>query len=996
MKNMVKRLLAAVLMCCLVLGALPVTGLAATQRSFDDVAPGSWFNEDVLFVSGKELMIGTSDRAFSPDLKMSRAMLTTVLYRMAGCPATEAGAVFSDVPANRWFSGAIAWAFENQVVDGYGDGRFGPDDAVTREQMVTMLHQYANAAGSDTAERKPIDSFEDASEVSEWALDAMKWAYAEGLILGRSATSLAPQGTATRAEAAAMVHRFVDGFMTTENPEEPTDGAVFISALCADEIYHVAGIETTIRFTVATEGEPACVTLVSNDIEIGKMYDDGTHGDAAATDGEYTLDYIANASDTSEQVFYAAANGQKSEPANIYFFAQPTEEEASGMIAAMKAVKNDLAEIEAVHADGSGYVPLSERTALMTDISQYLALQQAAGIVLHFEIEGDSAYIKFTSGLALVYMPRSVNTDNTGDSVTMTVVTCQPCFTDMGGASYNGNCIDLPEGVHYLLEMTDDAANDVVSRLENVVSAHNYDDDEVTLSLIKSFGKNQIILWHGHGYYGPCVKSCLVTGEPFDQTAYWWDMLYFADCVNNAIVNSWIVDSDTVVISSKFIDRHCRAMDNSFVYLAACSSGKHESLANAFLKKHATAVVGMSDTVVRDYDVALQYSTIEHMSIINPETGNYYTLQEALTEAQRTYGANDRDLRYGGIGSTALIFGGENARNYRLASVATGTLTGKICAAQDRTTAIINASVKIYRNDILIASALSDSSGLYQCTLPEGQYRIEVSAAGYLNFSAYIAVQKNTTTYTETFLMVEGDEQEHGIAMGTVHNALTGIGIEGVTITARAGWNNTTEGEQLNSAMQTDASGNYSITLPLGNYTLALTKDGFISSYINIIVQKGTTAEQNGTMSPVVSGENFRIVLSWGANPRDLDSHVEGMRIDGSSFHVYFNRKNAYDGSVKVCNLDVDDTTSYGPETITLHTTTDEPYYYYVHKYAGNGTLPTSEAKVRVYQGETMIAEYNVPTDLEAAQYWNVFAIVNGQIITRNTMTNSPETSYAE
>lgn len=104
----------------------------------------------------------------------------------------------------------------------------------------------------------------------------------------------------------------------------------------------------------------------------------------------------------------------------------------------------------------------------------------------------------------------------------------------------------------------------------------------------------------------------------------------------------------------------------------------------------------------------------------------------------------------------------------------------------------------------------------------------------------------------------------------------------------------------------------------------------------------------------------------------------------------------AYDGDVRVCDLDVDDTNSYGPETITLNTTAEEPYYYYVHKYAGNGTLPTSEAKVRVYRGEALIAEYNVPTDLEAARYWNVFAIVNGQIVTRNTMTSAPELHYAE
>lgn len=1002
MKNTIKHLLAAALVCCMVLGALPFAGFAATAKDFGDVTPNSWFYEDVRFVCEKGLMIGMSDQTFSPNVAMSRAMLTTVLYRLAGSPAVEAAVVFSDVPTNQWYSDAITWASEDRVVEGYGNDLFGPDDPITREQLVTMLYQYACKTGSDITESKALDSFNDAAEVHEWALDAMQWAYAAGVVIGRSSQRLAPRASATRAEAAAMMHRFIERAPHGDDIEDPvdttetTENTIFCSAFNADEIYHVAGIETTIRFTVSTEGEPSCVMLVSNDTEVGEMYDDGTHGDVAAADGEYTLDFMTTAYDTSEQVFYATASGQTSETVTIYFFAQPTKEEAAEMTAAMRTVKADLARIENGHTDDSGYVPSSEKAALMSEISVYLALKQAAGVVLHYEIEGDSAYIKFTSGLALVYMPRSMNTDNTGDSVSLTVITCQPCFTDMGGASYDGNCIDLPEGVNYLLEMTDDAANDTVSRLENVTEAHNYDDDEVTLSLIESFGKDQIILWHGHGYYGPRVYSCLVTGEQFSETAYWWDMFYFADCVDNAIVNGWDFASDNVVISSKYIARHCGAMDNSLVYLAACSSGKHPGLADAFLDKHATAVVGMSETVVRDYDVALQYETIENMSKINAETGNYHTLQEALAKAQLVYGTDDSDPRYHGNGAVALIFGGENANNYRLASVTAGTLTGKICTARDRITAIGNASVKIYKNNLLLTSALSDDNGLYQCALPEGQYWLEVSAAGYLSFSAYITVKENATTYTETFLMVEGDEQESGIATGMVYNALTGTGIAGVTVIARAGWNNTSEGAQLNLALQTDASGKYSITLPLGNYTLELTKDGYISTYINIIVQSGTTADQNGTMSPVINGDSFRIVLSWGANPSDLDSHVEGMRTNGTRFHVYYADQYAYDGDVRVCDLDVDDTTSYGPETITLNTTTEEPYYYYVHKYAGNGTLPTSEAKVRVYQGEALIAEYNVPTDLEAARYWNVFAIVNGQIVTRNTMTSAPELHYAE
>lgn len=102
-----------------------------------------------------------------------------------------------------------------------------------------------------------------------------------------------------------------------------------------------------------------------------------------------------------------------------------------------------------------------------------------------------------------------------------------------------------------------------------------------------------------------------------------------------------------------------------------------------------------------------------------------------------------------------------------------------------------------------------------------------------------------------------------------------------------------------------------------------------------------------------------------------------------------------YDGEVEVCNLDVDDTSSYGSETITLNATTDKPYYY-IHHYSGTGSLSTSGAEVNVYRGEVLLATYQVPTDQNGGRYWNVFAIVDGELTIRNTITSSPDISYAD
>lgn len=325
----------------------------------------------------------------------------------------------------------------------------------------------------------------------------------------------------------------------------------------------------------------------------------------------------------------------------------------------------------------------------------------------------------------------------------------------------------------------------------------------------------------------------------------------------------------------------------------------------------------------------------------------------------------------------------------------TGTLSGKICKASDRTSTVGNAIISVYKdNKLFIPVALADINGNYNLKLPVGEYSVEIKADGYIPFKAFASVTENENTYMETFLLVEGEEGESGIATGKISNALTGKGIEGVSLSIRNGWNNTEYGDIINSAV-TDAEGNYSVTLPLGNYTVFAEKDGYISGTCNIIVQSGTTDSQNGTLTPRGSGNNFRIVLTWGQNPRDLDSHVVGSLSNGDSFHVYYNSKSKYDGDIEVCNLDVDDTSSYGPETITLNANSSEPYYYYIYRYAGSGTVGTSEAQVKVYQNDTLIAKYNVPTDQGDGDYWNVFAIVNGELIIKNTITNESDLAYA-
>lgn len=326
-----------------------------------------------------------------------------------------------------------------------------------------------------------------------------------------------------------------------------------------------------------------------------------------------------------------------------------------------------------------------------------------------------------------------------------------------------------------------------------------------------------------------------------------------------------------------------------------------------------------------------------------------------------------------------------------------GILSGKVCKASDPSTPVSEARVEVYKNGDLLMTQNSDRDGNYSISeIPEGRYYIEITSDGYIDFCSYANVKKGENTYMETFLLIEGSENETGVASGEVYNSFYGSGVDNATLTVKKDWNNTDEFAETVATTTTDSYGRYTLELPLGNYTIVASKDGYVQSSFNIIVQPGTTYNQNGTIFPEVSEDVYLITLTWGEYPEDLDSHVEGTLFDGTHFHVYFEHTVQYDGEDVLCDLDYDDTSSYGPEHITLKASTDKTYYYYIFRYAGRGTVANSGAKITVHKGNELIAEFNVPTDLGDEDYWNVFAIKDGRLITKNTITSSADTNYAD
>ena len=179
---------------------------------FKDVRESDWFNDDVLYVYENGFMNGVGEKTFAPKTGANRAMIVTILHRMLDTPAAQPSE-FTDVDANAYYANAVAWASENGIVGGYGNGIFAPNDAITREQLAAILFRFAEARGYDVSigEDTNILSYDDFSDVSEYAIPAFQWACGSGIINGNG-SKLSPKASATRAEIAAILHRFCDLF----------------------------------------------------------------------------------------------------------------------------------------------------------------------------------------------------------------------------------------------------------------------------------------------------------------------------------------------------------------------------------------------------------------------------------------------------------------------------------------------------------------------------------------------------------------------------------------------------------------------------------------------------------------------------------------------------------------------------------------------------------------------------------------------------------------
>ena len=379
----------------------------------------------------------------------------------------------------------------------------------------------------------------------------------------------------------------------------------------------------------------------------------------------------------------------------------------------------------------------------------------------------------------------------------------------------------------------------------------------------------------------------------------------------------------------------------------------------------------------------------------NPDL-NYQQVKDIIKNSYTQFAYKNREL-YGIINARMAV---EKALKINTTTPPQKPDIGFISGlVQDAVTldSIQQGSIMITNNTTSESSLINIRYGKYETYLDAGTYTMVFQADGYHNETIYnVEITSGVMSYNVLLNMVE-EQEENGIVSGRIIDAFDASSIPNATIRFYAGINNTSSDHVL--TIYSDNSGYYSATLSPGNYTIQVEADGYTTGTAQVVCIPGqTNNQQNCTLTPILENGEIRIVLTWGEYPSDLDSHLVGPSAGGGTFHVFFSDKNHRYNSTLYVNLDVDDTTSYGPETTSVYQDVDGTYTFYVHNYSdryssSSNNMATSGAQIKLYlPGRSDPYIFNVPN--EAGTLWTVFSITDGIVTPINSMSYESDPDY--
>ena len=743
--------------------------------------------------------------------------------------------------------------------------------------------------------------------------------------------------------------------------------------------------------------ENAVNVIDSHRTVIGTMNDNGIDGDDIANDGIYSLTTELSSTYEKTENYYVTVGNVVSEACSIDYYAPLTDEDFSNMRTVEERVKSLCSTEEFLSKTTSQKSELV--SGLLSELSNEGLIKSDS---IYYDEEGKMYTFQYPCGVLSGIQLENTLYDvdavggNTAKVAAVETVASGNNATEISGTSETATKRAL------VLESFENTPfrTDFYQNMEEEWDGMNLDttvDYDVTLYDLCGIMKYDydVIVFAMHGGEYNRTPSSKISYMVLDsETTEDADRHYSYEIARGMVAKIWCADRYHYWVAPDFFSYRYSGnhFDNTFIYIQCCmgfgcdcrSTSPDYAMAQAFTDRGAEVVVGYHNSVDSNYGRNVMKDVIE-------KTFNGQTVSDAVDGAKGIYGNDDNSEIITSHKYKAYpVISGDS--NFVLRH--NGNISGRVMNAANNAR-ISDALVRVYNGEgECVATARTNTNGDYTINIAPGDYIAKITAGGYRSIRIGVTVESNQTTYNASTLLMLVSDIISVQANGVVTNSLTAEGVGDVTVSLRRNWNNKT-GDVLYTT-STNSNGYYAVEYEAGFYTIEFSKEGFIPTYKNIFIGLGLTNSQDATISPAETEGTYRIVLTWGENPRDVDSHVYGKFTNGSAFHVYYINKSEYYNGTEICNLDVDDTTSYGPETITLKPTVNGVYYYYLHRYAGEGYLSTSNAQINVYSGNTLVRTFNVPADKGNSDYWNVFAIKNNSIIVNNTITYEPNTSYAD
>lgn len=1082
---MTRRTLSVLLALCMLLGLLPF-GAFAAQEDFSDVPADAWYAADVAYAAEHGLMNGVGGGKFDPDGTTTRAMLVTILHRLEGTPAAARSA-FTDVPAGEWYTAAVDWAAANKIVEGMDAKTFAPEENITREQFAVILYRYANFKGMDTAEKAALGAFADAGSVSPWAADAMAWANAAGLINGVSKTELQPQGSAVRAQAAAILGRFdrmvkageakpgtvtlkvnkteatvteprqtFTGAYTVENDQidridwvQHSDGEAYEGTTGTAMIDQTKGTWEAADLLLA----PGANTLVFTAYT--------KNGASAEQTVEITYDSGEVADYTNSDITYIDDNGTGfvNDVLLVFVDADCSDNDCEeAMKALCEAVQGEIIgqlnaarfyQVRVAHSNYEDLQALCERAKAASNLILSVTIDKVHPANEAPRISGEmleSPAREKDGALPLnirITEPATINDtwDNSGWPET---VPNEWNEDDPQGSNWWAEAIRA----RYAWAYSDYFNYAVpVGIADTGIDKTNPDLDGLNITTLSANNVRRAHGTHVAGLIGAEQNNNTgMTGMTWTKTMYNYDL----NPNGNGFYDSDVITAVTTLVQTgkcKIINNSNGAIVQTPANLSASSrnnaSQTFTSLINNNLKNYDFLVFQAAGN---GYDE----NGYQSAPTVNPSTGEI-TNNDDWKKANLKYAFHDYgfDAAYNEMfaaitdasakkhvvvvaAAQQIIYNeeGSHKQEYQLTpwscygtqvdvaapglfiystyyqsgtndqfmdmsgtSMATPITAGlaamvwsvnpEFTAAQVKEMICSDAStIPCYRNNQ--NETTQNASGYYYANY--NSYRGKYESA-YVSGSYSFGLDER-----ETYRMINAqaaveEALERTYGDGTLNvsfvNSANNQPVNNVSYEIRLG---SPDGDVVTSGT---ANGSASITLPRAQgtdyhqaqYYLVATGNftDYTSSAFKIDVGGTTSLIAALNVPEAPQAQSFRIVLTWNAEPADLDAHL----FTDQGGHIYYKQH-----SIDYARMDLDDTQSFGPETITVDDVSAlGGFTYAVHNFTDRAQfsdasrLASSGAVVRVYSGSELLKTYTVPENMYGT-VWNVFSVDENGVIT--------------